>query len=382
MKTISNIAKTLLLAVIWIGNVAADERPRGEEEMVQAEVGPPSVRAIVRAEIGGEVQLLRGIFMFKVEDEEIIYADNPESFNASRLPVAAIQSVAVELPEDIENALSAYRGRDFDAALPLLNRVVRRYQPLRDLDFLPIRMAEIYRFDCMRRVGEFDQLRDELAILDRDEFTSSEQAVLSVFPAWEAHAAEDWPRVRVITREPDSVPPGPAAAEMAFLRGEALRHLAPREGSERAEMLNDALAEYHRAMTMDYTFSRDLLGDAAIAALRIYDGDERVNEHFQRWGTPDFSDNAGYNIPAREAAWLAYMLETMDLGGRELPEDLQRFSGLFARFTDDLEEAAREEQEDEATAAQAPELAGADDDIDDLGAVVDENGGDDPVENE
>ncbi len=381
MKKFAIFATTCLLALAGAGNVAAQSAPSGDEEMERGIQAPPSVRAIIRAEVDGSVQTLLGIFLFKVEDGEIIYADNPESFNAERLPVAAIQNVAVELPEVIENALSAYRARQFDDALPLLNRVVRRYEPLRDLDFLPIRQAEIYRFDCMRRMGEFDQLRDELAVLEREEFTSSEQAVLSVFPAWEAHAAEDWPRVRVITRDPDSVPPGPAAAEMAFLRGEALRHLAEREGSERAEMLNDALAEYHRAMTMDYTFSRDLVGDAAIAALRIYDADERVAEYFRRWGTPDFSETAGYVIPVREAAWLAYMIETMDLDGRELPEDLQRFSGLFARFADDLEEAARGEQEDEATAAQAPELAGAEDDIEDLNAG-DEGGGDDEPEDE
>lgn len=381
MKNFAIFATTCLLALSGAGNVAAQSTPSGDEEMERGIQAPPSVRAIIRAEVDGKVETLRGVFLFTVEDGEIIYADNPESFNPARLPVAAIQNVAVQLPEVIENALSAYRARQFDDALPLLNRVVRRYSRLRELDFLPIRQAEIFRFDCMRRMGQFEQLRDELAILDRDEFTDSEQAVLSVFPAWEAHAAEDWPRVRVITREPDAVPPGPAAAEMAFLRGEALRHLAEREGSNRAEMLNDALAEYHRAMTMDYTFSRDLVGDAAIAALRIYDGDERVAEYFRRWGTPDFSDTAGYIIPVREAAWLSHMLETMDLDGRELPEDLQRFSGLFARFADDLEEAAREEQEDEATAAQAPDLAGADDDIEDVGAA-EENGGNDEAEDE
>lgn len=347
----------LALALPLPHAIAQSGEISGEDDAPPIIKGPPSVRALVWTTTPRGPERLAGIFLFKLENGVIQYAENPEGFNPKTLQLENITHVAVDLPEDIKDAIDTYEKGNYRAAVTRLENMVKRYKSLRGFDFVPVRRMEIMWLDSLRRVGNFDRLRDELELLKKEQFSPSERHMLQVFPAWEAHNARSWPRLETITRNLDTLPPGTAAAEMAFLRGEALRRLATRDGSDRAAMLGDALAEYHRAMSMDFTYSRDLMGDAILAALEIYNADERVAEYFRRWGTPDYSEDGGYNIPVKEAAWLANLLATLEPGGRKLPENSRRFLEVYQRLRGGIEEDTRKANADEATATPTPALS-------------------------
>jgi hypothetical protein len=187
-----------------------------------------------------------------------------------------------------------------------------------------VEQAEIYRLDCFRRTRKTKELRDALAVAKPENYGDLGKEYLLVWSAWDAYAAKDWKRIEIISKDIDALPPGTPAAELAFLRAEALKQL-----DKKAE----ALAEYHRAMAMDFTRSRDVFGDAAIAALELYNELPATKDFFERYGSPDYNPEAAYVIPTKEAALLAHLVRTLKPGGRALPTALSRYTKVF----DDLQ---------------------------------------------
>jgi len=339
-----------LCALPGLPLTAQDDTASGDDSPPPVIKGPPSVRVALWATTPRGPERLAGIFIFKYENGVLQYADNPEGYNPKTLSFEIVNHIAVDLPEDIKDALDMYQQGRFPAAATRLENAIKRYKLLRNLEFLPIRRMEIMWLDSLRRTGDFDKLREQLDLVKIEEHPEGDQAMIQALAGWEAHARRGWPRLETLTRNLDSIPPGTAAAELAFLRGEALRRLSTNDNSDREAMLSDALAEYHRAMAMDFTFSRDLMGDAALAALEIYNEDHRVEEYFRRFGTPDYSEEAGYNIPVREAAWLAYLLDSLQPGGRKLPNNSTRLLEVYQRMLGDIRKETIEALRNEAPA--------------------------------
>ncbi|MFM7180611.1 MAG: hypothetical protein ACKO2G_03985 [Verrucomicrobiales bacterium] len=253
----------------------------------------------------------------------IIFANNAEGARFEALEPATIKFMALDLPGDLQQALDSYHRGDYTAALPQLEKAIARYTPLRAVPGSPVARAEIYRLDCLRRTKKFDVLRDALTTAKPENYDDFGKGYLMVLPAWDARSTRDWRRIEVLTRDLDNVAAGTTAAELAFLRGEALAKL---------DRKPEALAEYHRAMIMDFTRSRELFGDAALAALEVYNEDPQVKDYFERFGSPDFNPEAGYVIPTKAAASLAWMVSTLKPGGRTLSSSHQKFLEAYENF--------------------------------------------------
>lgn len=296
--------------------------PYAEESKINTNL-PASFQANILREKDGKTIPLNGVFLFKMEAGRIVFADNPQGARFENLEPATIKFMALELPGDLSNALRAYHDGKYAAALPLLDKAVARYAPLRAIPGSPVARAEIYRMDSMRRTKKFDALREALAIAKPENFDDLGKAYLTVLPAWDAYNSRDWKRIEALSRDIDSIAAGTPAAELAFLRAEALAKL---------DRKPEALAEYHRAMIMDFTRSRDIFGDAALAALDLYNQDSLVKDYFERFGSPDYNPEDAYVIPAKAAASLAWMVSTLKPGGRTLTSSHQKFLEAYENF--------------------------------------------------
>lgn len=305
---------------------------------------PPSFQANIHREKDGKVIPLNGVFLFKVDAGRIVAADNPQGARFENIEPATIKFMSLELPEDLSLAMKAYENGDYTAALDLLDKAVTRYAPLRAIPGSPVARAEIYRLDCLRRTKKFDQLRDALTIAKPENYDDFGKSYLAVLPAWDAYSTRDWRRIETLTRNIDSIPAGTPAAEMAYLRAEALSKL---------DRKPEALAEYHRSMIMDYTRSRDIFGDAALAALNIYNEDPLVKQYFERFGGPDFNPEAAYVIPVKAAASLAWMVDSLKPGGRTLASSHKKFLEAYENFRKAADE------KDKAQPAETPAAAPA-----------------------
>lgn len=301
---------------------ADDEDPHAAESAVNLNL-PPSFQANILREKEGRTIPLNGVFLFKMDAGRIIFADNAQGARFEALEPATIKFMALELPGDLVNAMNAYESGDYAAALPQLEKAIARYAALRAIPGSPIARAEIYRLDSLRRTKKFDVLREALAIAKPENYDDFGKAYLMVLPAWDAHSTRDWRRIEALTRDLDSVAAGTPAAELAFLRGEALARL---------DRKPEALAEYHRAMIMDFTRSRELFGDAALAALNVYSEDPLVRDYFERFGSPDYNPEAAYVIPTKAAASLAWMVSTLKPGGRVLASSHKKFLDAYENF--------------------------------------------------
>jgi tetratricopeptide (TPR) repeat protein len=299
-----------------------DSDPHAAESAVNLNL-PPSFQASILREKDGRTIPLNGVFLFKVDAGRIIFADNAQGARFEALEPATIKFMSLDLPGDLTLALQKYEDGDYPAALPLLEKAITRYAALRALPGSPVARAEIYRLDSLRRTKKFDALREALAIAKPENYDDFGKAYLMVLPAWDAYSTRDWKRIEVLTRDIDSVAAGTPAAELAFLRGEALARL---------DRKPEALAEYHRAMIMDFTRSRELFGDAALAALNVYNDDPQVNDFFERFGGPDYNPDASYVVPAKAAASLAWMVSTLKPGGRTLAASHQKFLEAYENF--------------------------------------------------
>ena len=326
---------------------ADDEDPHAAESAVNLNL-PPSFQANILREKDGRTVPLRGVFIFKMDAGRIIFADNAQGARFEALEPATIKFMALDFPQDLVSAMTAYESGDYAAALPQLEKVVARYAPLRALPGSPVARAEIYRLDSLRRTKKYDVLRELLTVAKPENYDDFGKAYLMVLPAWDAYSTRDWRRIEALTRDLDSVEAGTPAAELAFLRGEALARL---------DRKPEALAEYHRAMIMDFTRSRELFGDAALAALNIYSEDPLVRDYFERFGSPDYNPEGAYVIPTKAAASLAWMISTLKPGGRTLGSTHKKFLDAYENFQKAEEKDGSKKKEDspaEAGAAEAP----------------------------
>lgn len=307
----------------------SSEDPYAEASKVNVNL-PASFKADILREKDGKKQLMKGVFLFKTDAGRIVYADNPQGARFDFIEPATIKSMALEFTDDINLAMQAYHDGNEAEALPLLEKAVTRYQTLRSITGSPVARMEIMRLDCLRKTKKFDLLRDALVVAKPEAYDEIGKDYLLVLPAWDAHSTKDWNRIEALSRNIDTMAPGTPAAELAFLRGEALRRL---------DRKPEALAEYHRAMTMDFTRSREIFGDAALGALAIYDEDPLVKEYFTRFGSEDYNPEGAYVIPAKEAAYLAHLIRTLKPGDRSLATSQQKFVEAWDNFQKENQKA-------------------------------------------
>lgn len=328
-------AAAVVVATVAMMSIARAQapapKPQGNEDPYAASSGvnlnlPPAFGANVLRETEGKVLPLNNIFIFKVDAGRLVYADNPQGSRFAYLEPATIKFLALEFPGDLTEAIETYESGKFAEALPLLEKAITRYQALRGVVTSPVAGAEIMRLDCLRRLKMIPQLKDALAIAKPEAYDDNGKDYLITLAAWDAHAAKDWKRLEALSRDIDAMAAGTPAAELAFLRGEALSRL---------DRKADALIEYHRALTMDFSRSRAVFADAALAALDIYNDLPLVKEYFEMVGGPAFNPEAAYVIPAKEAALLAHLVQILKPAGKTLPANYNKFIDAWNAFEKD-----------------------------------------------
>ena len=328
--SIVRIAAAAFASVAMVSSLhaqAAQPRP-GTEDPYADSSGvnlnlPAAFGATILRETEGKVLPLNNIFIFKMEAGKLVYADNPQGARFAYIEPATIKFMSLELPGDLVDAIETYEKGKYAEALPMLDKVIVRYQPLRGVATSPVGQAEIMRLDCLRRTKKVQELKDALAVAKPEAYGDTGKDYLVALAAWDGYAAKDWKRIEALSRDIDSMAAGTPAAELAFLRAEALKRL---------DRKPEALIEYHRAMTMDFSRSRDIFADAALAALDIYNDMGLVKEYFENVAGPAYNPEAAYVIPTKEAALLAHLVQTIKPAGKALPANYNKFIDAWTGF--------------------------------------------------
>ncbi len=296
--------------------------------------------AVIVFKSGGAEQR-RNVYLLSEKDGSIIYSLNVQGGSPERLNLSQLEQIGFVLPQSVEDALQAYAGGKFKTALPLLEKEAQwlaRLEGVPNSPYYTVRYKQIF---AMQETGDYDGALKLYELLNKSKLTPYQAGMLATVPAWPIYKAKQWDRlITVCEGLRETVDDLPLAAEvrLSFLLGEAYSRKDPEK----------ALAEYHRAMTLDAGESAEIVAKSAIGSLNVYQRDEQVKEFFRLRGRPEFLDTAGYTIPTRAAAWVAKMLDSQQPAGIKLPKEFERFLEVYKMYDEnsDSDEEAPAEKAD------------------------------------
>lgn len=284
----------------------------------------------------GGAEQRRNVYLLSEKDGSIVYSLNVQGTTPERLNLSQLEEIGFLLPESVEKAYEVFDGANFKSALPLLEKEAAWLERLKGLPKSPYYEIRYKQIFAMQETGDYDGALKLYEALDKTKLTPYQAGMLATVPAWPIHKAKQWDRlITVCEGLRTTMEDLPLASEvrLSFLLGEAYSRTEPQK----------ALAEYHKAMTLDAGESAEIVAKAAIGSLTIYDRDEQVKEFFRLRERPEFVKTAGYTIPARAAAWVAKMLDTQQPAGVKLPKEFERFLEVFKMYD---EESSSEEAAD------------------------------------
>lgn len=283
--------------------------------------------AVIVFKIDGAEQR-SNVYLLSEKDGSIIYSPNLQGSNAERLNLSQIDAIGFVLPDSVVEASQVFASGNFKSALPLLEKEVEwlaSFEGMPNSPYYDIIYKQIY---AMQETGDYDGAFKLYDILDKTKLTPYQAGMLATVPLWSIHKAKQWDRlIRVCEGIRETVDDLPLATEvrLSYLLGEAYSRIDSKK----------ALAEYHRAMTLDAGESAEIVANSAIASLDIYDRDEQVKEFFRLRGRPEFDDAATYSIPTRAAAWVAKMLDTQQPAGKQLPKLFERYLDVYKMYSEE-----------------------------------------------
>lgn len=300
-----------------------------------------SLPAVIVFKSGGAEQR-RNVYLLSEKDGSIIYSLNMQGTSPERLNLSQLEEIGFVLPESVENALEVYASGKLNKALPLLEKEAEwltRLEGVPKSPYYNIRYKQIF---AMQETGDYNGALKLYELLDKSKLTPYQAGMLATVPAWPIYKAKQWDRlITVCEGLRETIDDLPLASEvrLSFLLGEAYSRQDPKK----------ALAEYHRAMTLDAGESAEIVAKSAIGSLALYDRDEQVKEFFRLRGRPEFVETAGYTIPARAGGWVAQMMDSQQPAGNKLPREFERFLEVFKMYDDSSD------SNNEAPAEEAPE---------------------------
>ncbi|MGJ8632733.1 MAG: hypothetical protein ACSHX7_02350 [Luteolibacter sp.] len=221
----------------------------------------------------------------------------------------------LETPEFGE-AKSLFDGRNYKAAQAKFAEIKERDKPVATLKGNFHTLAAFYEMECMRKLGDYEGLKEALADFNKSKLTREDQLrQLELYVMWEAVRTESWDRILTITAERDGGDlPGYQRAQVAFCKALALDKLKRTE---------EAFVEYGVALAADSGASEELAQQSALNMLRIYNGNPDVQAAISLWGTEGENKKSRGYATLVNAGKLAKFYELSLGNGVPLPDDLK-----------------------------------------------------------
>lgn len=251
----------------------------------------------------------------------VTYYDTEVSTASKEARISQYETIHIFEPADYATAIDLFQARSYEKARDLFSKVKLQYQPVATIPDNPSTLAAFYEMECLRKLGELEGLAGALAKFDKAALTrESQQRQVEIYQVWEAVRTKNWQQVESLVKErADSRLPGDQRAQLAHCLALA---------QEALDRDDEAVANYHIAMTADAAASEDISRKAALRVLSMLASKPEVQRAIQVWGTPEENtSNSGYG-QLLEASALAKVY-LMSLGGGEpLPPELKDLPGF------------------------------------------------------
>jgi len=319
MKSFGRIISGLAMAAFVAAPASA---------LAQQDDEPFYLEAVIRYTEGGSAEKMERTYVKDEKDGVITYYRGPNGGTPYTIPVADVVAIGYYADAELDDARAAFEMRKFKVAANDFGPLMERYAPYKGMPLSPYPEIAYKRVFSLQECGEYDQAMKEWSELDKNLLSPYQRGMISTVPAWVAFKQKEWDRLVTICeglRQTEKLLPLGAQVRVSYLLGQGYNR-----GSKKDSKL--ALFEFYRAMTLDAAESEEIVYDAAIEALKIYERDEQVKEYFLLEGRPEFNPNAGYTIPTRAAAWVAKMVESQRPAGKSLPADYKRFLDVYDAY--------------------------------------------------
>ncbi|QQL44206.1 hypothetical protein [Sulfuriroseicoccus oceanibius] len=328
MKSFGRIVSGLALAAAVVAPVTA---------VAQTEDEPFYLEAVIRFTEGGSAEKVERTYVRDEKGGTITYFRGPNGGTPYTIEVDNVVGVGYYPDGELNDARDAFEMRKFRVAAKAFAPLVKRYEPYKGMPMSPYTEIAYKHVFSLQESGQYDEAMTAWSELDKSLLSDYQKGMISTVPAWVAFQKKEWDRLVTVCeglKETEKMLPLGADVRISYLLGYGYNRGSKKDAKR-------ALFEFHRAMTLDAAESEEIVYDAAIEALKIYERDEQVKEYFLLEGRPEFNPNAGYTIPARSAAWIAKMVDSQKPAGKSLPADYLRFLDVYKSFAaEPTEEAA------------------------------------------
>lgn len=282
------------------------------------EVGFQTPILLIEQEKGRETLTRTEVWLIAATKTQIRYRVNEKGLDTKDARIGDFRSIYVYEPRDYSIAMDLYQARKYKEAKEMFAALKTRFKPILNLPNSPAALAAFYEMECMRRLGELEDLATALQTFIKDPLTRETQLrQLELYVLWDAVRTKSWSRLEILAKERAETPlPGDQRVQVAYCHGLAL------EGLNRPQ---EALFPYETTLTADTGASEELARQAALRILAIHYDNPEVKNAIKVWGTDDENKNSKGYSDLKEAAAVAKLFE-MSLGaGTPLPADYKTF---------------------------------------------------------
>ena len=228
---------------------------------------------------------------------------------------ALSQARAIFFPEPsaLSTAIQQFRGREYRTAMQGFARVAADYQAVRPLANNPSTRAAYFEIECLRLLGEYEQMSEKLGALNQSSLTrENELRQLELNLLWEAVGRGAWDRLEGLVNERTGTRmPGNQRAQVAYCAGVV---------HEQKGETEEAMIAYNEAMIVDAAASEVVARMAAVGILRILDSDSEVRAARDAWGTENQRPNSDGHAKLLEAGAVARIYDSFVGAGAPLPD--------------------------------------------------------------
>ncbi len=301
-----------LLAISVIGVSAQDEAKRKlarASMTIEGGTNPVYITEVTK----GSVQYILGKV---ISIERAASMDKPKILKKSRVK---LDNLYIYEPKEYTKALNLYKSRQYKEALAKFDEVIEANSMTYLLPDNYATLAEFYQIESCRRLLDIKGMKERMAKFEAAPLTRQTQiAQLELFPLWEATLNKDWARLDGLCQQwAKRKLPVSHRAQVEFCHGQALEGL---------KQLKPALNAYARAMTADFTVSHEIVKQAALNSLALYETVEGIQHEMDHWGKPTANTNSAAYQFLGEAYGLASVYGKANLGGgTPLPAEYKKF---------------------------------------------------------
>jgi tetratricopeptide (TPR) repeat protein len=310
MKTIFSLSATaLLLAVPAIAQPAAAPAPAAAPG-APAAVAPQQAPAMLIYDDGTS----DNIFVVAATKTAVRFKSTAQAIDTEDLNLSSVQALYLLEPKVYRDAMELYQARKYAEAKDLFAQAKMLYKPTSALDNNYSTLGAFYELECLRRLGDLENLSKALEGFRKDGLTREHHLrQLEVYVFWDAVRQKSWDRLVALgeARLQEKLP-SYQRAQIAYCVAQAYEAL---------KQPSKALNAYNTAMVADIGATEEIADKSALAVMRIHQASPEVQLAIKLWKTEDENKNTTGYLHLQEAASVAGLYELTLGGGKKLPNE-------------------------------------------------------------